>query len=116
MADNSIAKAYRQVLPIYTTINATAVVKQVVSAATVANVALNANTSTISLKTSIDDVVYIKFKTAVGDADVSVTNFDDVIESGELAIDRGRFKTETATTTHVSILSATAGDVFVIEK
>lgn len=116
MADNSIAKASRQLIQAYTTINTTAVSKNTLVADTATNIELNANTSIASIKTVIDDVIFVKYKTAVGDADVTTSNYDDIILSGELVIDRGVYKIESVKTTHISILSATAGDVFVIER
>ena len=120
MSKNEIGKTDQQLVPIFTTKVAKAQTTETLVADTASNIALDQYSSFVSLKTAIDDVVYVKYKTAVGDADVTTTNYDDVILGGEIGIDRDIYKETIASvnvkTTHISILSATAGDVFVIER
>lgn len=105
-------EARAEVLEIYTTKNAKDNTTIALTAGTVSNHALSDNCRYISIKSSIEDVIYLKFKNAVGDSNVSTTNYDQIILNNELSIDLGRYET----TSHISILSATAGDVYIIER
>lgn len=116
MADKVIARAYGDNLPIYTTKNATAVSKTTLVASTAQNIALNDNTSNIEIFAQFDELLYVKFKTASGDTDASTTNYDSLISSKKPFIDLGRYATTSEKTTHISLFSESAGDVFVIEK